>query len=667
MYTHDIYYNMKKTVIIIKLWLFIAVSVNAQDITGEWHEISDSTRIFNLNIVNENGQLKGTYDLANQFLKTINAPIDTIYQIRDSLFIEFQTLRFSQIIKLKKDKNENIFTGKIYTGIYGSYECQFSRDPVIKDYKIQKRPEKIYTRQDSLRGSVTPERQWSDLKYYHLQIIVDVKNRTIKGSNEVQYKVLEPYNIMQIDLQKPLEITKVLQSDKSLDFKREENVYFIELEEHQEQGAIKQIEIFYEGTPKESFRPPWDGGLTWSEDSNGNPWIATSCQGEGASLWWPNKDHMYDEVDSMTISVSVPKDVMAIANGRLIDEKKNKDKTRTYSWFVQNPINNYGVNVNIGDYSHFSEVYQGENGPLTCDYYVLHENLEKAKGQFMQVPMMLEAFEHWFGPYPFYEDGYKLVEVPYLGMEHQSSVTYGNEYQNGYLGRDLSQTGWGLKFDYIIIHESGHEWFANNITYKDIADMWIHEGFTMYSECLYLEYHYGKKAAEEYLLGLRKGIRNDKPLIGHYEVNDLSLTGDIYTKGATILHTIRQVINNDEIWRSILRGLNMEFYHKTVTTADIENYISAKAGRDLKPLFDVYLRSTIIPTLEYYFTEEKLVYRWINVIPEFDMPVKVYLNGIEKWIYPLTIWTHDYVDVEEKKLTIDPNFYIAVMHNTKNN
>src|SRR5690606_7352637 len=253
---------------------------------------------------------------------------------------------------------------------------------------------------------------------------------------------------------------------------------------------------------------PWDGGFSWKKDDNGNDFVATSCQGLGASVWWPNKDHMYDEVDSMLISVRVPKALMEVSNGQLRGVEDHKDGTNTYHWFVNNPINNYGVNVNIGDYVHFSEDYNGEKGILKMDYYVLKYNLEKAKQQFKDAPRMMEAFEHWFGPYPFYEDGYKLVEVPYLGMEHQSSVTYGNGFENGYLGRDLSGTGWGLKFDFIIIHESAHEWFANNITYKDIADMWIHESFTAYAESIFVEYFYGKKAGAEYVIGTRRGIQN---------------------------------------------------------------------------------------------------------------------------------------------------------------
>jgi aminopeptidase N len=298
---------------------------------------------------------------------------------------------------------------------------------------------------------------------------------------------------------------------------------------------------------------------------------------------------MYDEPDSMLISVNVPDNLMDVSNGRLRSVEIKANKTKTYNWFVSNPISNYGVNINIGDYVHFSEVFKGEKGDLDCDYYVLKDNLEKAKEQFRQVPMMLKAFEHWFGPYPFYEDSYKLVEAPYLGMEHQSSVTYGNGFKNGYLGTDLSRTGWGLKFDFIIVHESGHEWFANSITYKDIADMWVHESFTNYSENLYVEYYYGKEAGSEYVIGSRRNIKNDRPVVGIYDVN-YEGSGDMYYKGGNMLHTLRQIINDDEKWRGILRGMNGDFYHQVVTGEQIENYLSEKTGLNLTSIFDQYLR-----------------------------------------------------------------------------
>ena len=522
----------------------------------------------------------------------------------------------------------------------------------------------VFTRQDSLRGSITKERAWWDVKYYHLNIKVNPSDSTITGSNTIRYKVINEYNRMQIDLQNPMEIDKVIQDGVALKYTREGNAFFIELIASQKVGLTKELTVFYGGKPKIAVNPPWDGGITWKKDTNGKSFIASSCQGLGASVWWPNKDHMYDEVDNMLISVNVPKNLTDVSNGRLQSVKQQKDGTKTYNWYVSNPINNYGVNINIGDYVTFSEKFKGEKGALDCTYYVLRDNLTKAKKHFQDVPRMLKAFEHWFGPYPFYEDSYKLVETPYLGMEHQSSVTYGNKFKNGYLGRDLSGTGWGLKFDFIIIHESGHEWFANNITYKDIADMWIHESFTNYSESLFVEYYYGKDAGAEYVRGTRKGIKNDSPIIGNYDVNNEG-SGDMYPKGGNMLHTLRQIVNDDEKWRGILRGLNSTFYHQTVTTKQIEDYLSQQVGIDLNPFFNQYLRDTRIPTLEYFFKEGKLGYRWTNCVPGFNMPVKVTLDGTEKSLNPTTEWNRIEAKMETPKLEIDKNFYVASFNITE--
>ncbi len=517
--------------------------------------------------------------------------------------------------------------------------------------------ESKFTKQDSLRGSITPERSWWDLTYYHLDITVDPDTKTISGKNTIQYKVLKEHNVMQIDLQPPLKIEKVLQNNKELTIKSEGNAHFITLEAPQEEHSVKAIEVFYSGKPREAVRAPWDGGISWKKDNNGKHFVASSCQGLGASVWWPNKDHMYDEVDSLLISVNVPKDLMNISNGRLRDVYDYPNGTKTFHWFVNNPINNYGVNINIGDYVHFGEKYEGEKGTLDMDYYVLRDNLEKAKKQFKDAPKMMKAFEHWFGPYPFYEDSFKLVEVPYLGMEHQSSVTYGNKYRNGYLGRDLSGSGWGLKFDFIIIHEAGHEWFANNITYKDAADMWVHEGFTAYSENLFLDYYHGNKASSEYVLGTRKNIQNDRPIIGTYDVNHEG-SSDMYYKGANMLHTLRQLIEDDEKWRSILRGLNKDFYHQTVTTKQIENYISEASDIDLTQFFDQYLRTTKIPVLEYQFKSGVLKYRYSNIIEKFDMPLRIFINDQSHWIQPNAEWQTK--EFKGDAIKIDPNFYVNV-------
>jgi aminopeptidase N len=513
-----------------------------------------------------------------------------------------------------------------------------------------------FSRQDTLRGAITPERVWWNLTYYHLEVTVDPDNKYISGKNTIKYTVLNVYQTMQIDLQTPLNMTKVMQDGKELEIVHDGNAHFIKLTKEQTIGNTESIIVYYEGNPKEAIRAPWDGGFSWKKDRNDNHFVATSCQGLGASVWWPCKDHMYDEVESMRISVTVPSHLMDVSNGRL-ESIEDHGATKTYNWFVDNPINNYGVNVNIGDYRHFSEVFDGEKGPLDMDYYVLKYNLEKAKKQFTDAPKMMKAFEHWFGPYPFYEDGYKLVEVPYLGMEHQSSVTYGNEFKQGYLGRDLSETGWGLKFDFIIIHESGHEWFANNITDIDAADMWIHESFTNYSESLFLDYYYGKKAASQYVIGLRQSIANKTPIIGKYNVNK-SGSSDMYNKGGNMLHTLRQLIDNDKKWRSILRKMNKIFYHQTVTTAQIENFLSSETGFNLEPFFNQYLRGIKIPTLEYKIENNTLEYRWTNVVSNFKMPLKTILNGKEKWIYPTENWNEIILNSNDYTFVIDENFYV---------
>lgn len=522
------------------------------------------------------------------------------------------------------------------------------------------RHETKYTRLDSLRGSITPERVWWDLTYYHLSVSVDPSTKTLVGSNRVDYKVLSENQIIQIDLQAPLQLHSASQNGENLEITEEGPAHFIKLKKKQEIGAVNSLLLNYSGQPVEAENAPWDGGITWTKDKNGKDFIASSCQGDGASLWWPCKDHMYDEVDSMLMSITVPEHLMNVSNGRYRGTDENDDGTKTFHWFVNNPINNYGVNINIGDYVHFKESYAGEKGPLDMDYYVLRDNLKRARKQFKDAPRTMEALEHWFGPYPFYEDGYKLVEVPYLGMEHQSSVTYGNGYQNGYRGTDLSGTGWGLKWDYIIIHETGHEWFANNITYKDMADMWLHESFTTYSEGLFTEYFYGKDAGAEYIRGLRTGIDNTENIIADYGVNAHG-SGDMYPKGANLLHTIRQVVNDDEKWRGVLRGLNQTFYHQTVTTKQIEEYISEKTGRNFQYVFDQYLRDNSLPVLEYIIQEDKVQYRWSGVVEGFDLPLKVFLNEAEIWIEPTTNWQ----STSAKNITsfkIDSNFYVSILN-----
>ena len=516
---------------------------------------------------------------------------------------------------------------------------------------------RITTNADTLRGSITPQRAWWDLNHYDLSVTVDIENKSLSGKNTITYTVLKKYNQLQLDLQEPMKIDSVLQNGEQLEIKKLGDAYFISLKAKQKKGAQQSLDVYWKGQPTIARRPPWDGGLTWTKDSNGKDFIASANQGIGASVWWPNKDHPSDEVDSLDMHITVPKGLVDVSNGRLVTIDRNAT-TDTYHWTVKNPINNYGVNLNIGDYTHFSERYQGEKGALDMDYWVLKDNLNKAKEQFKQAPMMMEAFEHWFGPYPFYEDSFKLVEAPYLGMEHQSSVTYGNNFENGYLGRDLSNSGWGLKFDFIIIHEAGHEWFANNITNNDVADMWIHEGFTAYSECLYLDYHFGKQASREYVIGTRRGISNDQPIIGSYGVNKRG-SGDMYYKGAAILHMIRTLNEDDEQWRQTLRGLNRDFYHQTVSSKQVEDYISKKLDKDLSTFFTQYLRTTDIPVIEYRISQKELSFRYTNIVTGFDMPVQIKTVSEDLWIFPSSEWKTITINTTLEKLEVLPDFYVT--------
>ncbi len=515
------------------------------------------------------------------------------------------------------------------------------------------------TRQETLRGSITPEREWWDVLHYHLNVEFLPETKRLRGSNTITFKTLKPGNKMQIDLQPPLAITKIVHGDAQLKFEREGNVYWVMFEKELPQGVEDKLDVFYEGVPVVSKNPPWVGGITWGRDDLGDPFIVTTCEGIGASIWWPNKDHGADEPDrGMQISVTVPEQLVAVSNGRL--KKTDHDvaaKKKTYHWEVVNPINNYGVNVNIGNYVNVSEKYKGLGGTLDIEYWVLAHQKDLAIKWFKEVDRMLDAFEYWFGKYPFYEDSYKLVSVSYPGMEHQSSVTYGNWFRNGYLARDPCGCGVGFKFDFIIVHESAHEWFGNNISMKDAADMWIHEGFANYAENLFVEYHFGKKDAEDYVVGTRRGIRNDRPIIGTYGANREG-SGDMYPKGGNMLHTIRHIINDDVKWRAILHGLNADFWHQTVTTEQIESYITKKAGIDLSKVFDQYLRTTEIPLLKYTIKGKTVSFHYEHVVKGFAMPIRVSVNGKEMAITPSeTEQTQDFPD-EIKTFEVNRNFYI---------
>lgn len=531
------------------------------------------------------------------------------------------------------------------------------------------------TSQDSLRGSITPERAWWNVVSYNIYVAPDHKTKTISGWNQIGFDVNTDgkNKKMQIDLQQPLIIDSIFFENKKIkNFTRNGNVYIIDFGNvnfvafNTSMPVNKSIipyyvKIFYHGKPREAITPPWDGGWIFTKDDKGRPWMTVTCQGLGASVWYPCKDHQSDEPDlGATLNITVPDSLVAVGNGKMTEKKSNTDGTDTWTWVVKNPISNYEIIPSIGKYVNFSDSFIGETEKnLSIDYWVLDYNLEKAKKQFgKDVKRTIKAFEYWFGPYPFYDDGFKLVESSHLGMEHQSAIAYGNHYMNGYLGTDLSGSGWGLNWDYIIVHETAHEWFGNNITTNDIADMWVHEGFAMYSEVLFTEYYYGKKAADEYVQGVRLNISNTKPLIGPYGVNQEG-GGDMYSKGANLLHTIRQVINDDSVFRKILRGLNKDFYHQTVNSIDVETYFTNKSGIDLSKIFDQYLRTTKIPQLEYKIENKKITYRWVNVVPGFKMPVRT--EGTDDWLHPTTEWKTTIVNAEfnNKLLKIDKNFYVT--------
>jgi aminopeptidase N len=517
-----------------------------------------------------------------------------------------------------------------------------------------------FTHADSLRGSNGPGRAWWDVTFYDLHVRVDPADSTIRGQNAIVYRVLAPKDEMQIDLRAPLEVDSIVQRQRALTYRRDGDALFVTIVASQSVGQRDTISVYYHGKPRVAKRAPWDGGFVWTRDSLGHTWIATANEGIGASVWWPTKELRADEPDSQRIAITVPNAIVDVSNGRLRGTSTNPDGTRTFEWFVTSPINNYDVAVNAGDYTHLGDTYEGEKGKLTLDFWPLAYHADTARKQFEQVKPMLKCFEHWFGPYPWYEDGYKLVETPHLGMEHQSAVAYGNHYKNGYSGRDLSGTGWGMKWDFIVVHESGHEWFGNSITAQDPADMWVQEGFTNYAEGLYTECQSGKQAGAEYIIGSRRNIRNDRPIVAAFGVEQEG-SGDMYYKTGSMLHMIRQVIDDDAKWREILRGLNSTFYHRTVTGAEVRAYINRRSGIDFNPVFAQYLMTTRIPTLEYVLADSIVRYRWTNVVPGFAMPVRVNVGGVRQWLRPTEIWRTTRVSGARKggQLEVDPDFFVT--------
>ena len=511
-----------------------------------------------------------------------------------------------------------------------------------------------YTEADSLRGSLRPERAF-DVQKYHLKLKVEPEKQFISGSNTISFIAEDDLSTIQIDLFENMQVDSILQNDEVLAFERKHNAVFIELEETVKANEKGDIQFYYSGKPIVAKNAPWDGGFVWDKDDNGDPWIGVAVQGTGASLWYPNKDHQSDEPEEVQLDIAVPNGLMNVSNGQFLGEKDLGNGFTEWSWKTVNPINNYNVMINIANYEHFSDSY----GDLDLDYYVLPYNLEKAKEQFKEVKPMMDCFYEKFGEYPFVEDGFKLIETPYLGMEHQSAVAYGNEYKMGYLGNDLSGTGIGLKWDYIIIHESGHEWYGNSITAKDIADMWIHEGFTSYTEAVYVECRWGKEEALEYLKGTRRGLGNNATIIGDYGVNSEG-SGDMYFKGANLLNTIRSIYDNDELWWKTLKDYTETYKHQIIDTETTENFFNKATEVDLQPIFDQYLRHSDLPKLEFRKKEGKTQARWIAEVEDFKMPVDILVDGMEIRIYPTNEWQNLKQNIALEKIKVNElEFYIT--------
>ncbi|QCK13918.1 M1 family metallopeptidase [Mangrovivirga cuniculi] len=499
-----------------------------------------------------------------------------------------------------------------------------------------------------------PERTSFDVKYYHLNISIDPDEKSIQGYNDITFQIDEPTSKIQIDLFDNLNVDSIKFKDKHLDYEREFNAVFIDLGEELPKNDIKTIRFYYSGKPTIAKRAPWDGGFVFDQTPSGDHFIAVACQGFGASSWWPNKDHQSDEPDSMLISVAVPNNLKNISNGRLRGIDTLDNGYNRWNWYINNPINNYDVSVNIADYVHFHDTYKD----LDLDYWVLPENLEKAKVQFKEVNPMMACFEEKMGFYPFKEDGYKLVETPYLGMEHQSAIAYGNKYQKGYLGNDLSGTGVGLKWDFIIIHETGHEWFGNSITAADIADMWIHEAFTTYTEAIYIECRWGYEDAMTYLNGMKRNVQNDIPIIGPYGVNKEG-SSDMYPKGALMLNTIRHIVANDELWWDTFRNYTLDHKKTIVNRQIVQSYFEKHLGIDLGTVFDQYLTTTDIPVLEWKRKGKKYEYRWTRTVDGFDMPVDILIENEKTRIHPTTEWQKLKLDNKDAKLDVATGqFYI---------
>ncbi|MGA2585525.1 MAG: M1 family metallopeptidase [Candidatus Aminicenantales bacterium] len=494
-------------------------------------------------------------------------------------------------------------------------------------------PQRTPTPADILRGAYGSYRANNDLLSYDLDIRVDPEKKFIGGKNTIRFKMLKDDSRIQLDLTAHLNIDKILLGPTELKYTREFDAVFVDFPETLKKNSEYAIDFYYSGNPAETGR---FGGITFRKDPAGRPWITTACQGPGAMVWWPNKEQQRDEVENMRLRVAVPSDLVDVSNGRLMSKTDLGDGYTRWDWLIHYPINNYCVALNIGHYAHWSDRLKD----LTLDFYCLPENLEKARRQFAQAKPMLQCYQKYFGEYPFKKDGYKLIEVPYSGMEHQSAVAYGNHFANGYLERDWTGVGVSLKFDFIIIHESAHEWFGNSITASDVCDEWIHEGWGTYAECVYVEEMFGHEDALKYVNGYKTKVRNREPIIGPAGVNT-NAPQDMYFKGALFLNTLRSVIDNDARWWKLVRGFYDCFKYRNIATEDVVKFFNERTGKNLTPMFDQYLRHTDIPALELRFqeTEGSISYRWKADVKEFAMPVKVGRRDHWQLIQPTTEWT----------------------------
>jgi aminopeptidase N len=508
------------------------------------------------------------------------------------------------------------------------------------------------SRADILRGEYGRFRANNDLLFYHLDVRVDPAQKHITGNNTIRFRMLQDDNRIQLDLHSALAVDKILLGSVPLQYQREEGAVFVDFPETLRAGRVYSIEFYYSGTPLTQGR---FGGISFQQDPSGHPWIYTACEGIGASIWWPNKDQWRDEVENMRISVSIPNELVDVSNGKFLGKTDLGDGYTRWDWLVQYPINNYDVALNIGNYQHFAD----RMGGLPLNFYALPEHLDQAKKQFAQARGMLEAFQHYFGQYPFKKDGYKLIEVPYAGMEHQSAVAYGNHFANGYLEKDWTGVGISPRFDFIIIHESAHEWFGNSVTASDMSDMWIHEAWATYLESLYVEYTYGHDDAIKYLSGYRSKVRNQQPIVAPRGVNR-EPPQDQYFKGALFINTLRSVIDDDRQWWALIRGFYQKFKYQNISTEDVMRYFNEKSGRNLTPIFDQYLRHTALPVLELKFDEPGSVqYRWKADEPAFAMPVRVGSKGNWQMIRPTTSWQTMATAIPKDQFEAATDFYFV--------